>query len=143
MYFLPPGRYCFYRHLSVHTRSGTPFPSRNTSTGPMSFLEGTPVTGPRSLLGQYPSQVQMGGTWPGPDQGYPSQVWMGVPQPGWKGYPCQAWGTPIQWWVPPGQGWGTPLPRIGQETEYLIRGGQYALCVHAGGLSFYRMLLPH
>ena len=32
----------------------TPSPSHNTSTGPMSFLKGTPVTGPRSPPGGIP-----------------------------------------------------------------------------------------
>ena len=31
--------------------------------------------------------------------------------------------------------WGTPSPHTGQQMEYLIRGGRYASCVHAGGLS--------
>ena len=32
----------------------------------------------------------------------------------------------------PGQEWGTP--GIGQQIQYLIQGGRYASCVHAGGL---------
>ena len=41
--------------------------------------------------GGYPSQVPMGVPQPGPDRGYPSQVQMGVPQPGPNkgGYPGQ------------------------------------------------------
>ena len=38
------GRYCIHRCLSVHM-GGTPSPSHNTSTGPMSFPGGTPVPG--------------------------------------------------------------------------------------------------
>ena len=120
---------------------GTPSPSHNTSTGPMSFpgRGDTPVTGPRSLprgvprpgpdregvpqsgpdggVGGFPSQ---GVPWPGPHGGYPSQGW--VPPPSRDG-------------IPPIQRWGTPAPLIGQQMEYLIRGGRYASCVHAGGLS--------
>ena len=107
--------------------------------------------------GVYPGQVRTGG--------YPSQERMGVPQPqpGQVGYPIHplSWdgvppsrdgvlpgqGTPIQRWRTPSQGWGTPVqiwgtpppPRIGQQMEYLICRGRYASCVHAGGLSCYRM----
>ena len=76
------GRCCFHRCLSVHTHSGTPSASRNTSTGPMSFPGGTPGTGPRSLSRGYLS--------------YWCQVpFQGVPQPGPDGG-----GTPVssgQW----------------------------------------------
>ena len=41
---------------------GNPFPSHNTSIGAMSFLGGTPVTGPRSLPGEV------------------THCWLGVPQ---------------------------------------------------------------
>ena len=52
----------------------------------------------------------------------------GVPQPGpAKGY-CKGWGTPL-----PGMGY--PPPGQDCRWEYLIRGGRYASCVHAGGLS--------
>ena len=64
---------------------GTPFPSHNTSTGPMSFLGGTPVTSPRSLpwgvpqsqMGVYTSpRWTRGGVYPSPRQGkYPSPRW--------------------------------------------------------------------
>ena len=47
----------------------------------------------------------------------PSQVRMGVPQDR----------------VPPALGWG--IPRIGKQKEYLLRGGRYASCVHAGEFS--------
>ena len=60
----------------------------------------------------------------------------GVPQPGFDGgwYPSQAWmvggtcGTP---W--PGLD-GVPPPHH-KHSEHLLRGGRYASCVHAGGLS--------
>ena len=35
---------------------------------------------------------------------------------------------------PPWSGWGVPRGK-GQQTEYFIRRGRYASCVHAGGLS--------
>ena len=40
-----------------------------------------------------------------------------------------------------GQGY-TPLPETEQQSEYLLRGGRYASCVHAGGLSSYVSFLP-
>ena len=53
----------------------------------------------------------------------------GVSQPG-MGYPHS--GVPL----PRPQRWGNPPPGgIGQQMEYLIRGGRYASCVHAGGFS--------
>ena len=109
-------RLCFHRRQSVyrHRVGGgggvTPSPSHNTSTGPMSFIGGTPVTGSRSLLGGTP--------WPGQD---------GVPpptQPGQDGVP------------PPSQDrMGYPPPRDRTSKEYLLHGGQYASCVHAGAQS--------
>ena len=89
------GRLCFQ---FVHHPGGrcTPSPSHNTSTGPMSFLGGTPVTGPRSLLRGYPSDwFQV------PSQGV-SQSWLGVPHDG-----------QVSMGIPqPGLGY-TPPPRIG------------------------------
>ena len=91
--------------------------------------------------GGYPSQV-----W----GGYPGQVLMvrmvprpgpmegGVPQPGLTGGVPQSGptgGTPAR----SGQ-LGTPLlPGTGQHMEYLVSGGRYASCFHAGGLSCYRL----
>ena len=55
--------------------------------------------------------------------GYPGQVRMGVPWPGWgTPSPSRDGGTPCQGWV--------PSPGIGQQMEYLIRGGRYTSCVH-------------
>ena len=94
--------------LSVHTREGTPSPSHNTSTGPISFL-GVPHLHPIILpLVPYPFQglpgqdrVQVRTGYPpdrsgwgtpqtGQDRGYPGQVRMevlqGTPHPG-MGYP--------------------------------------------------------
>ena len=60
--------------------------------------------------------------------GYPGQVQMGR-------YPLSRDGVG----TPSGQGRYPPsrvcTPRIEQQMEYLIRGGRYASCVHAGGLS--------
>ena len=67
---------------------GTPSPSHNTSTDPMSFPGGTPVTGPQSQA-----------------EGVP-QSWLGVSH---DGYP--PWSG--QGGVPPRSGWCTPLPGVG------------------------------
>ena len=124
------GRYCFHRCLSTPGGGGgglTPSPSHNTSTGPMSFLgEGYP-----SDCSQFPSGGGGGGT----------QSQVGVPQ-FQVGIPrSQARGTP-----PPSQDCGTPLsppppPETEQQREYLVRGGWYASCVHARGLSCHFILL--
>ena len=88
---------------------------------------------------------------PGPDGGVPRvppQSVMGSPLPrlrsrhgGYLGYPQPGMGPPGQVQrvggvpgVPPRQGWGTSPP-LGQQKEYSLRGGRYASCVHAGGLS--------
>ena len=97
------------------------------------MLGGTPQ--PRSGLGETPI--------PGQDNwgSAPSQVRMGYPPPIRTG-----WGPPSWDWVgypPIKTGWGTPqlrldggtpLPSGDRGTEQL-RGGWYASCVHAGGLS--------
>ena len=64
-------------------------------------------------LGGVPCQVQLGrgGTLPGPAGGVPCQVQLG-------GVPWPGGGT-----------------HLGQHREYLLHGGRYASCVHAGGLS--------
>ena len=102
----------------------------------------------RSSRGGVPCQVQLGGgTLPGPGGGVPCQVQAGggVPcQVQAGGVPCQVqpggvpWpgGVPCQ--VQPGE--GVPWPggggtQSGQHREYLLHGGRYASCVHAGGLS--------
>ena len=63
----------------------TPSPSHNTSTGPMSFLGGTPMTGPRSLTGRGSTRILARTEWHQPP-----------PQPG-------------EDWEPPGQVCDTPL----------------------------------
>ena len=64
------------------------------------------------------------------------------------GTPPDGGGTPArssQEGTPPGQAGGTPrdgVPRgTGQQMEYLIRCGRYASCVHAGGLSCFKIML--
>ena len=122
-------RYCFHRCLSVHTSGG-----------------GTPA---RSSWGRgTPARSSWGVTLPG---GTPP--WVPPIKPGQGGTPARGLpllgGTPPQ--VPPvgpGQGvptLGTPLSDLARgqipEMEYLKRRGQYASCVHAGGLSYYQMCL--
>ena len=104
--------------MSVHTSTGgTPFP------GPGG---GYPL--PRSRWGIPPS---LGGT-PFPGRGIPPSQAGGYHLPR-QGYPHLA----------PFPGGGT-LPRWGgyippeQHSMYLLRGGRYASCVHAGGLSCVR-----
>ena len=113
--------------VSLSTQ-GALSPSHNTSTGPMSFLAGTPVPAGGGGGTQYrvpPSQVRMGrGT-----------LYWGPPHQG-MGYPPTRDGVHSQGWDTPQPGMGYP-PGIGQQREYLLRGGRYASCVHAGGLSCY------
>ena len=63
--------------------------------------------------------------------------------PGYPLGPGQDRGTPTGGtWVLPGPGQGVPgypPPGTGQHMEYLISGGQYASCVHAGGLSCFML----
>ena len=115
------------------------------------FGGGYPIPGPVREGGRYPI--------PGLDGGYPFQgPGGGYPIPGLDGgtpplHPDLGWVTPhpdLGWGTPPVQTldrvhppqsrteWGTP-PSPGQKTEqhseHLLRGGRYASCVHAGGLS--------
>ena len=121
---------------------------------------GDPISG---LGGGYPIPgLARGGSpsIPGLDGGgggSPSQIWMGwgYPVPGldwvdtpppwtWDGVPPNmGWGTPQTWngvppqtWdgYPPDMGWSTP-PKTDQHSEHLLCSGQYASCIHAGGLS--------
>ena len=100
-----------------------------------------------------PSQVRLEHTLiSGQDRGYPSHPgprsgWGGVPQlEQYSGYPIlgqdrapppphqQDGGTPpIQ--VPGQDGGGGGVPELEQYSGYFLRGGRYASCVHAGGLS--------
>ena len=84
---------------------------------------------------------QRGGTLPGPAGGYPG----GGTLPGGylgrrgtlaAGYPAgeyPAGGVPSHGTPPARSGWGGT--QLGQHKEYLLHGGRYASCVHAGGLS--------
>ena len=77
-----------------------------------------------------PQQVQMSVPWPGweyhhPHPGYPLSRDGYSPSPG-MGYPSlQRWGT-----LPPPLFRDRVSPGIGQQIEYLIRGGRYTSCVH-------------
>ena len=102
---------------------------------------------------------------PGLDGGTPQSKtgWVTSPTPvqDWMGCPLSrtGWGTPF----PPPQldgvtpppypglsgippfpsrtGWGTSLSRTGWGTPPPIRGGRYAFCVHAGGLSCFNYFI--
>ena len=86
-------------------RGGTTWPSHKTSTSPMSFPGG----------GEYRSDYPL------------ARIILGYPPPQCHdrlGYPR------------PGQDWGTlPPPETEQQSEYLLRGGRFGPCVHAGVLS--------
>ena len=109
-----PGRYCFHRCLSVYTWGRvTPSPSHNTSTGPMSFLGGTPVTGPRFLPGRYPSP-----RWGVPQSLVPGPFLGGTPVP--DGVPQDGYTPPGMWYPLARSGWvGTPGWGIGQQVGVL------------------------
>ena len=91
--------------------------------------------------GGVPCQVQPGGGYPAggvPWQGYPGGGYPGG-YPG-GGYPGGYPGRGVPWWGVPRS--GTPLGRsgwggtqLGQHRKYLLHGGRYGSCVHAGGLS--------
>ena len=134
--FLPPAYVVrregnsFTLFVSSH-RGGYPYPIMlcNISQNAMGQLGGT-LPGPAG-----------GGTLPGPARGVPWQGGtLGGPWPG--GYPG---GDPGQGGTLaggyPGQGGTLPggtLPggtQLGQHKEYLLHGGRYASCGHAGGLS--------
>ena len=108
---------------------GTPFPGPGRGAGVLPHpgqIPGRVGVGGRGRAGVPPIQIrsQVGG-WGYP---HPGQI------PGWGtgwggiGYP------PIQVRSQDGGGGGRgPLPE--QHSVYLLRGGRYASCVHAGGLS--------
>ena len=78
------------------------------------------------LGGYLPSGVRGVPTFPGLEGG------TYLPRSGQGGYlPSQVWGVPT--WVPPHQVRYPPPPE--QHGVHLLRGGRYASCVHAGGLS--------
>ena len=122
----------FTLFVSSHLRGGYPYSILlcNISQNAM----GQP------LGGGVPCQVQLGG-YPGQGGTLPGGTLAGgVPWLG--GYPGMggtlAGGVP--WWggtqvrYPPARsGWGGT--QLGQHREYLLHGGRYVSCVHAGGLS--------
>ena len=98
---------------------GVPHSQVQVGVPPFQVQVGVPTWGyPFPGPGGTPSQVQAGGTpFPGPVRG------LGVPPPGKGVSPCAGQ-------IP---GLGYTLPE--QHSVYLLRGGRYASCVHAGGLS--------
>ena len=87
----------------------------------------------------YPDQVQMGGgvsqpgTPSGPGMRYPPiWTWDSLPPPlwiwTWDGVSSLSGSGPLM---------GYPL--LGQQKEYSLRNGQYASCIHAGGLSCFSL----
>ena len=65
------------------------------------------------------------------DGGYP------LPRSGQGVPPSQAEGVPTWLGVPSQQG----VPPPDQHSMYLLCGGQYASCVHTGGLSYYSLIV--
>ena len=95
---------------------GSPFPGPGGEGGVTTFPGpggGTPFPGP------------VGYPFSGPGGGYhlPRSRWGGTPFPGPGGYSL------------PRSRWGYPLPEQHSVYIYLLRGGRYASCVHAAGLS--------
>ena len=102
------------------------------------LARGVPWLGEVPWLGGYPG---WGGTlaggvpWPGAVPWLGGTLAVGVPWPG--GYP--GWGGTLAGGVP--CWWG--CTQLGQHREYLLHGGRYASCVHAGGLSCVCKLWAH
>ena len=101
--------------VSLFMWGDTPSPLHNISTGPMSFLEGTPTLHP-IILPLIPCPLW--GSTPSESHNTSTGPWS-LPHPG----------------VPPDQRWVTPRREIAQQSQQLLRGGRYASYVHAGGLS--------
>ena len=131
------GRYCFHRCLSVTFR-GVHRPGLDGRGVPIPGLAGG-VPHPRFGRGGTPSQVWLGGGYPISGLGVPPKHGTAyTPQTGTGYPPSQTWnrvsppdlrpGTPPRAWD-----WEPPPPQHSE--EHLIRGGRYASCVHAGGLS--------
>ena len=132
---LPPASEGCCRCVSLHARGGGA--SHNTSTGPMSFLGGTPVIDPRPLLVEGLPQSQVEGT-PVPGRGtrgrgFPQSQAGGTAVPGGWGSPFQGYllgqklGTPSQDRtglppLPPGRDWSS------QPSKYLLY-AVYAACL--------------
>ena len=101
---------------------------------------------PWGSQGGYPARSSWGRGYPGGGYlvwGYPGRgATLVGGYPGGGGLPCQG-GYPGRY-PPARSGWGGTLPggypagggtQLGQLREYLLHGGRYASCVHAGGLS--------
>ena len=123
-------RYCFHRCLSVNILWGVPHPGLDGGGYPRYPPTSRPSWGTPFKMGYPPPSRHDQGT-PHLGMGYSCdlgciphhQDLAGVPPP------TLGWGTPL-----PDLGWGTP-PWTEQHSEHLLRGGRYASCVHAGGLS--------
>ena len=124
-----------------HPRSGVAVPEPGLDGGGRGAVPhpgGVPPPsrpGQGTPLGQGTPSIKIWPGYPHLGMGYPppSRPGQGTPNPG-MGYPPDlGWGTP--------PGWGTHLtwdgvpPQTEQHSEHLLRGGRYASCVHAGGLS--------
>ena len=109
---------------------GTPFPGGREGTPSQAGGRGYPL--PRWGEGVPPSQVGGGGTHSQVGRGVPlPRQGGGYPFPGrGRGYLLPRWGEGYPF---PGRRSGYPL--LEQHSVYLLRGGRYASCVHAGGLS--------
>ena len=140
---------------------GVGVPQPGLDDGGYPIPEGYP--GQVLMVGGTPSQVWGGGVpQPGLDGGmeYPPDLGWATPHhqdlagvPPYPGMdtppPDLGWGTPtIKTWLgyPPTLGWGTPPPQTWDgvppsHSEHLLRGGWYASCVHAGGISYCSLIL--
>ena len=138
----PSFLFIFFVLFSIKLLISTIFTARIRRMGKVMFsvcphLGGVPIS--HNALQHFPEchGAAGGGTLPGPAGG--GTLPGGVPC--WGGYPagevpCRG-GTHVRY--PPGRipppsqaGGGTQL---GKHREYLLHGGRYASCVHAGGLS--------
>ena len=98
----------------------------------------------RSEVGGTPARSRWWGVPPWTWDGVPPRHGMGYsPGPGMR-YTPQTWDWVLPPWTfdwvphPPDLGLGSPPPpQTDQHSELLLRGGRYASCVHAGGLSCY------
>ena len=148
------GKVLFSQVSVCSHQGGTPSPSHNISIHWSNVLSrryphpwshvpsqgngGTPI---QSLMGRGVFQPGQDGV------SLPNWGWMGVtpsaldgstPHQDWMGYPpvTTGWGYPLSHVDGvPASGCGYLLLETEQQSEYLLHGGWYASCVHAGGLS--------